>query len=175
MRFEPEEFLAHKESDPEWARVSISPYPALISSLFVVACSVVILWVDTLALPTFLRALAYGIYFFRIFTSLWFLSALWAKIAGKIDIGQPGIQGANMPYRWYRPFFFEISDLENVSVSYGLFGRAFGYGTICLSLSGIRTVRLPFIKDPLEVKKYIDRWKDSHKKDIETSGTPETQ
>lgn len=136
------------------ARIGISSYPAVIYFIFLVFSTMTTIYANTLALSLFFRVIVYGFYLFRLICTLWFLLAIWAKLMGKIDILDEKIQGIYMPYRSYSLFSYDLSEIKTISVSHGIFGRSFNYGTLRLHFAD-KSIWLPFIRNPAEVKEYI--------------------
>ena len=160
MRFEPDDYLTTPDHSMYTARVRISSYPAFISSVFVIALTILSFFVDVASLTFFLLILTYVLQFSRLFCMLFFCLSFFVRFMGKIEITHRTVQGMYMPYTHFRSFFVPISEIERVEVSAGIFGRAFGYGSLLLFTKD-KKLRLPFIQNPKAVKEYLEKLRKS--------------
>jgi len=52
-----------------------------------------------------------------------------------------------------------LGKLEEINLDQSILGRIFGYGKLRLSGTGVSTIKLPAIDDPLSLRRAIDRVK----------------
>ncbi len=57
-----------------------------------------------------------------------------------------------------------LERVESISVSQGIFGRIFNYGSIVVKGSGGTGAPIPYIKNPLDFRRYINNYLEEHQK-----------
>lgn len=156
MRFEPKDFLTKQKKDNFLTGVQISPHPCCISLVLISFITLADLWLQVNLLPFPLRIAVYILYALRVVLLIWFFCSSFSYLTGKVQITTQTILAVNIPPKQMKSITINLSDIDKISVHYGIFGKSFGYGAIILHLQNQKTT-LSYIKNPDRVKEYLEK------------------